>query len=61
VLIVQVPFRDLIEIAAAPLASRYATARFLFGAFASMADVDTEIGGGRQKVRGLGVFLDKRW
>jgi hypothetical protein len=32
-------------IAAAPLAIRYSVARVLFGAFASMGNVDTEISG----------------
>jgi hypothetical protein len=48
VLMLQTPC-SMIEIAAAPLASRYATARFLFGAFASMGNVDTGIRSRRQK------------
>jgi hypothetical protein len=40
-------------IGTAPLAARYATARFRFGAFASMAAVDTEISGRRQKAPGF--------
>jgi hypothetical protein len=53
VLMLQTPSCSMMVIGTAPLAARYATARFRFGAFASMAAVDTEISGRRQKAPGF--------
>jgi hypothetical protein len=53
VLMLQTPSHSMTLIGTAPLAARYATARFRFGAFASMAAVDTEISGRRQKAPGF--------
>jgi hypothetical protein len=47
VLMLQTPSCSMTLIAAAPDAARYCSARFLFDAFASMADVDSEIRGRR--------------
>jgi hypothetical protein len=45
----QTPSRSMMAIGTAPHAARYSVARFTFGAFASMGNVDNDIRGRRQK------------